>query len=52
MNAFMVSKTTGAILANGRSGRETTLCTEQKEFFDKKLAILCLQTNLMQFSFV
>ena len=27
----------GAILASGRSGRETTLWTEQKEFFDKKI---------------
>ena len=26
---------TGAILASGRSGRETTLWTEQKEFFYK-----------------
>ena len=26
----------GAILASGRSGRETILWTEQKEFFDKK----------------
>ena len=30
-------KKAGAILASGRSGRETTLWTEQKEFFDKKI---------------
>ena len=37
-----------AILAIGRGGRETTLWTEQKEFFDNKFAILYLQTNLTQ----
>ena len=37
---------TGAILAMGRGGRKTTLWPVQKEFFDKKLVILCLQTNI------
>ena len=37
-----VKAMTGAIPANGRSGRETTLWTEQKELFDKELVILCL----------
>ena len=36
----------GAMLAMGRGGRETTLWPVQKEFFDKKLAIFGLQTNL------
>ena len=38
----------GAILANGRGGRKTTLWTEQNKFFVKKFVILCLQTNLTQ----
>ena len=32
----------------GRAGGETTLWPVPKDFFDKKLAILCLQTNLAQ----
>ena len=36
----------GAILAIGRGGRETTLWPLQKEFYEKKLVILCPQTNL------
>ena len=31
---------TGAILAMGRSGRETTLWPAQEEFFDRKFATL------------
>ena len=38
----------GAILANGRGGRETTLWTEQKQIFNKKLVIFCLQINKTQ----
>ena len=37
-NAHKNSRT-GAILAIGRGGRETTLWTEQKELFDKKFAL-------------
>ena len=32
----------GAILASGRSGRKTTLWTEQIWFFDQEIVILCL----------
>ena len=42
------NKMTGAILASGRSGRKTTLWTEQKGSFDKETVILCLSTNLTQ----
>ena len=35
----------GAILANGRGGRETTLWTSQKYFFNMKIVIFCFQTN-------
>ena len=38
--------TTGAILAMDNRGRETPIEPVQKEFFDGKLVILCLQTNL------
>ena len=37
---------TGAFLANGRGGRKTTLWSVQNRFFDKKLVISCLPTNL------
>ena len=33
----------GAILASGRSGRETTLWTKQKEFFDKNVLFCALK---------
>ena len=36
----------GAILAIGRGGRETTLWPAQKSFLDKKLVIQCVQTNI------
>ena len=36
------------ILANGRSGRETTLWTGQKDFFYNKIVILYIQTNRNQ----
>ena len=39
---------TGAILANGRGGCETTFCTEQREFFDKNIVAFCFQTDLKQ----
>ena len=39
---------TGAILAIGRGGRETTLWPKQKWFFDKKFVICWLQTNTRQ----
>ena len=35
----------GAILAIGRSGRETTLWPAQKQFLDKKLVILYVETT-------
>ena len=37
----------GAVLAIGRGGRETTLWSVQTEFFDQKMMISCLQTNLI-----
>ena len=45
---FTKKASPGAILAMGRDGHETTLCYVQKDFFDKQLIILCLQTNPTQ----
>ena len=36
----------GAILAIGRGGRKAILWSLQKDFYEKKLVILCPQTNL------
>ena len=39
---------TWAIQNSSHGGRETILWTELKEFFEKTIIILCLQTNLKQ----
>ena len=41
-------KDPGAIHAIGRSCFATTLCTDQKYIFDRKVVILRVQTNLLQ----
>ena len=46
MHGLNYESAAGAILAIGRGGRETTLWPLQKVFYDKKLVILCPQTNL------
>ena len=46
MHGLNYESAAGAILAIGCGGRETTLWPLQKVFYDKKLVILCPQTNL------
>ena len=43
MDFQLINFNSGVILARGCSGRETTLWTKQKEYFDKQFVILCLQ---------